>query len=203
MSISDILEHWASIYRPISHNPAKGSKDKAFYLVRTIDMASTFGNNSNTAKSPCMLYSMLCAGELKNGKMAQLAHQVWFMARVTDTAEKLGIFSEQRMNDTNEELLNIALDCISYLAELKRSAVCPITGRSFKDDKQLALELKALDLDTVGFGNPIDGLWQNKWLVMGLDFHTLRPVYNFSCEAGGKYIYPDESETPEPPEENG
>ena len=49
-NISKILEKWAELYEPISHDPKKGSKDKAYYEIRTINDNSGFMRNQNAAK---------------------------------------------------------------------------------------------------------------------------------------------------------
>ena len=66
-NLSSILETWATLYDPIAHKPAKGSKLKAFYRIKTINEQNEFMRNQNTAKSPCMAYSVLVDAEASVG----------------------------------------------------------------------------------------------------------------------------------------
>ena len=78
MTSSNILEHWASIYKPLSHNPESGRlEDQSFFRVRYIDLENIFSRNANIVHSPCMLYSVLTTGELVDAKKASVSHQVF------------------------------------------------------------------------------------------------------------------------------
>ena len=67
---------------------------------------------------------------------------------------------------------------------------CPVTGRSFKDDAQLAAELAAIDLTTFSYGVMPD-IYSGQWLVAGVGWRSVKPLYNFSCGTQGKYITAD------------
>ena len=50
MTISDILEHWATIYKPLSHNPASDRlEDQRFFRIRYIDLENIFTRNANVS----------------------------------------------------------------------------------------------------------------------------------------------------------
>ena len=59
-NLSVILERWAELYDAIGHNRKSkdGKKEKAFYLIRAINEDNEFVRNQNTAKSPCIAYSI-------------------------------------------------------------------------------------------------------------------------------------------------
>ena len=91
MTISNVLEHWATIYEPLAHNPeSERLEDQSFFRVRYIDLENIFSRNANIVHSPCMLYSVLTTGELIDAKKASVSHQVWFLAKVKDTPQTLG-----------------------------------------------------------------------------------------------------------------
>ena len=85
------------------------------------------------------------------------------------------------------------MDLCVYLAELKRSGgVCPISKRSFKSDPQLAMELQALKVESIGWGI-MPHIIQNNYLCCGVDWESIMPLYNFHCGSAGKYITPEET----------
>ena len=108
MTISNILEHWASIYKPLSHNPESGRlEDQSFFRVRFIDLENIFSRNANIVHSPCMLYSVLTTGELIDAKKASVSHQIWFLAKVKDTPQTLGRFNGLQIDQATQELCGI------------------------------------------------------------------------------------------------
>ena len=194
MTISNILEHWASIYRPLSHHPeSERLEDQSFFRVRYIDLENIFSRNANIIHSPCMLYSVLTTGELVDAKKASVSHQVWFLAKVKDTPQTLGRYDGNKIERVTQELCGMAMDLCVYLTELKRSGgVCPITKRSFKSDPQLAMELQALKVESIGWGI-MPHIIQNNYLCCGVDWESTMPLYNFACGSTGKYIIPEET----------
>lgn len=188
MTFSNILEHWATIYKPLSHKPESGRlEDQSFFRIRYIDLENIFSRNANIIHSPCMLQSVINTGEfLSAGKMA-VSHQIWFLAKVKDTPQTLGRFDGQRMEQTAEELMEYCKDLVSWLTEVKRTGKCPITGRTFNEDPVILAELQSIDISTVSCGL-IGELYAGQWLVAGVDWKSLQPLYKFGCGGNGKYI---------------
>ena len=131
MTISNILEHWATIYKPLSHNPeSERLEDQSFFRVRYIDLENIFSRNANIVHSPCMLYSVLNTGELIDAKKTSVSHQVWFLSKVKDTPQTLGRYNGLQIELATQELCGMAMDLCVYLAELKRNG-----GVFHPDDK--------------------------------------------------------------------
>lgn len=194
MTISDILEHWATIYKPLSHTPtSERLEDQRFFRVRSIDLENVFERNYNIIQSPCMLQSITMTGELKSAKQSDVSHQIWFMAKVTDSAATLGRFDSIKIEQTAQFLVEICEDFASWLIEVRRTQTCPITKQSFKSDPQLAMELSALDINSISYG-VVPDFYKGKWLIAGLDWHSLKPLYNFACGSNGKYNAPNEDQ---------
>ena len=42
MTISNILEHWATIYKPLSHKPEGTLAEQSFFRIRYIDLENIF-----------------------------------------------------------------------------------------------------------------------------------------------------------------
>ena len=69
MTISNVLEHWATIYKPLFHDPiSKKLEEQSFFRIRDIDEENIFSRNANIIHSPCMLYRVVNSGELISDK---------------------------------------------------------------------------------------------------------------------------------------
>ena len=55
MTISNVLEHWATIYKPLSHDPiSKKLEEQSFFRIRYIDLENIFSRNANIVHSPVL-----------------------------------------------------------------------------------------------------------------------------------------------------
>lgn len=188
MTISNILEHWATIYKPLSHKPESGRlEDQSFFRIRYIDLENIFSRNANIIHSPCMLQSVTSTGELKGTRQAEVSHQVWMLSKVKDSAQTLGRFDGLKLEQAANDLVEYCEDLVSWLLEVKRTGKCPITNRSFADDAQLLAELKAIDADSISYG-VVPDLYSGQWLIAGVDWRSTKPLYRFGCNGNGKYI---------------
>jgi hypothetical protein len=188
MTISNILEHWATIYKPLSHKPESGRlEDQSFFRIRYIDLENIFSRNANIIHSPCMLQSVTSTGELKGTRKAEVSHQVWLLSKVKDTAQTLGRFDGLKLEQAANDLVEYCEDLASWLLEVKRTGKCPVTNRSFADDAQLLAELKAIDADSISYG-VVPDLYSGQWLIAGIDWRSTKPLYRFGCNGNGKYI---------------
>lgn len=192
MTISNILEHWASFYKPLSHkSESKSLQDQSFFRIRYIDLENIFFRNANVVHSPCMLYSIITTGEFRDANKMEVSHQVWFLAKVKDTPQTLGRYDGLKMEQTAESLMDHCKDLVSWLLEVKRTGRCPVTKRSFADDAMVMAELQSIDTSSISFGM-VGDIYAGQWLVVGMDWKSLQPLYNFACGSNGKYIVPEE-----------
>ena len=194
MAISNILEHWASIYKPLSHKPEGKLEEQSFFRIRYIDTENIFSLNANVIHSPCMLYSIITTGELIDAKKAVVSHQVWFLAKVKDTPQTLGRYDGNKAERTATDLADYCKDLIAWLIEVKRTGRCPVTKRNFAEDAAVMAELQSIDTSSMSFGL-VGEIYVGQWLVMGMDWKSLQPLYNFACGSNGKYIVPEEDES--------
>ena len=188
MTISDVLEHWATIYKPLSHRPDTGRlEDQSFFRIRYIDLENIFQRNANIIHSPCMLQSVINTGEFQSAGKMTVSHQIWFLAKVKDTAQTLGRFNGENLERASEDLMDYCKDLVSWLVEVKRTGKCPVTNRSFVDDPVIQAELQSIDVGTISCGL-IGDLYAGQWLVAGVDWKSVQPLYKFGCGGNGKYI---------------
>lgn len=187
MAISNILEHWASIYKPLSHKPEGSLEEQSFFRIRYIDTENIFSRNANIIHSPCMLQSVITTGQLVDAKKAVVSHQVWFLAKVKDTPQTLGRYDGIKTERTARDLADCCKDLIAWFLEVKRTGRCPVTGRNFAEDAAVMAELQSIDTSSMSFGL-VGDIYVGQWLVMGFDWKSLQPLYNFACGSNGKYI---------------
>ena len=188
MTISNVLEHWATIYKPLSHDPtSKKLEEQSFFRIRYIDLENIFSRNANIVHSPCMLYSVLSTGEFKTAGKMEVSHQVWFLTKVKDSPQTLGRYDGAKIEQASADLMEYCKDLVSWMVEVKRKGACPVTGRSFADDPVIMSELQSIDISTISCGL-IGELYSGQWLVAGVDWKSLQPLYKFGCGGNDKYI---------------
>ncbi len=194
-NLSTILEKWAQLYKPISHDPKRGSKDKAYYEIKTINQDSEFVRNQNTAKSPCMAYSVLVDAEMNSTKVVNYRHTVYFMSR----AKTRSLAKNAKQDDelgTDQQLLmdDMVQDLIQYLRDLKHYGRCPITGETY--DTPTMLSLRGLSLDKCEWGSlPVK---YAEWHLMELSIDQDQPLPAIGCINKEKYHLPVSEETTVP-----
>lgn len=165
-NLSKILEQWAILYMPISHDPQRGSKDKAYYEVKTINQDSEFMRNQNIAKSPCMAYSVLIDARADGTKRVNYQNVIYFLSR----AKTRSLAKNAKQDDelgTDQQLLmdEMVQDLLAYLKELKRTFVNPITGEAYDEETKKAIY--GLSLDTAEWASiPVKF---GEWHIMGLN----------------------------------
>lgn len=169
----NILEYWAQIYRPISHNPGKGSKAKAFYRIDTINTQNEFVRNVNTAASPAVAYSSLVDAELHGSlKTIYYRHTLYFLAK----QPQVSLAKSAKQDDDNAAALKVEMDewvndLLTWLSSVRRSGQCPVTQKRFGEVDLMAL--RGLDLDNASWATI--PMMYNGWWVLGLQLNQVSP----------------------------
>jgi hypothetical protein len=85
--LDNILERWAELYTPLSHNSvpagsASGAR-KSFFRIGMIDAQSYFVRNYNMMNGCCMAYATHVDAELaqQNPKAVSYRHVIYFLAK--------------------------------------------------------------------------------------------------------------------------
>lgn len=135
----NILENWAEIYKPLSHDPKAGSKDCTYYRIRTIDTQNTFMRNQNTAKTPCMAYSVLIDAESTSAKTISYLHTIYFMTKTHSSLAKTPRQDDMQIADMQLLMDEMVQDLLAYLYDLRHNGRCPITGRELSAEEKTAI----------------------------------------------------------------
>lgn len=185
-NLARIIETWASLYGPISHDPAKGSKNKAFYKIRTINDNSEFVRNQNTVKSPCVAYSILIDAESSDTKTVNYAHTIYFLARSRSGSLAKNARQDDDLGETIQmDLDEYAQDLLAYLQELKHNGKCPVTGQTY--DRPTMEALRGLRLEKAEWASiPVK---YAEWHILGLQLEQIAP--RPTCIIREKYNNPN------------
>lgn len=187
-NLSVILERWAELYDAIGHNRKSkdGKKEKAFYLIRAINEDNEFVRNQNTAKSPCVAYSILIDAEGTNNLVVNYEHTIYFLMRSKQTS----LAKSARQDD--EQFMNVQMamdefvqDLLAYLARLKHTGKCPITGQTY--DAATMQALAGLQLDKANWLSLATKY--SGWNVLALAIEQNQPR-NLNCINTDQYTVP-------------
>lgn len=191
-SLSDIIERWAERYRPIAHQPAAGSKDKAFYRIRSISDNSEFVRNQHTAKSPCVAYSVLIDAEASGTDAVNYEHTIYFlMKNRSSSLAKSARQDDDAVEDVQQQLDEFAQDLLAYLHRMKLSGSCPVTKTPLSDDERRML--RGMDFSKAHWSSlPVKF---SEWHILGLQIEQVSP--RTSCIDAEKYQMESEY-TPDP-----
>lgn len=190
-----VFEQWAQIYKPLSHNPDKSQKQKAFYRIWALEKENEFVRNINTAKSPAMAYSTVVdAKMMPDGKAVSYIHRVYFMVKQTSS----GLKTTQKTDDDmacecKAELDGMCQDFVSFLSGLRTAAYrgekvykISTTGAStttqgendpysFPITSDVVNAYRAIDISSIEWGS--NDLFKNGWWVFSLMFEEKEPRY--------------------------
>lgn len=199
-----ILEKWAEVYKPISHNPDKRAKNTAFYRINTLGDENEFVRNVNTAKSPAMAYSTLVdAKAMPNFKVVSYVNTVYFMIKQKSAGLKSTYKSDDEAAcELKAELDGMCQDFFVFLHGLKNAADRGdkqfFIGKSYNSPEEVkrAIEnpmlddyrpkiafpitsdivnsLRGIDLSSVEWGSLPD-LFKNGWWIFAFQFEVKEP----------------------------
>ncbi len=171
--LDNILEDWASHYLPLSHDKEKGSKDKRFFRIKTINSENEWMRNTNTVKSPCMLFSVLIDAQANgNNKTVNYLYTIYFASKAISRGLAKNVKQDDE-NGTDQQLDmdDMVQDLIAYLHKIKSDGKCPITNKEF--DAPTREALKGLQLDKVEWASiPVK---YNEWHIMGVSLEQITP----------------------------
>ena len=163
--LDDILEHWATVYRPLSHTPGAKSDHRTFFRIAMIDQNSEFIRNFATTPSPAMAYATHIDAELaqQNPKAVSYRHVIYFMAKQqSGTLSKTQATDELSATEARFQTDDMVQDLLAYLFALK----AVVGGKRISDDQQTVLDATGVPLDFI-YG--MDQFTRECWRGMKLD----------------------------------
>lgn len=115
--IDDYCEAWAQKFKPISHNPERGSKDKAFYRMDSITRLEEFAAGLAHAKSPSMAVVTQIDGEMvsNNPKFIRYTHRVFFFVKQAGSILQNSPTDEVAAANAKYEGVELVYKLIAYM----------------------------------------------------------------------------------------
>lgn len=115
--MDNYLEHWASIYRPISHSIDSTGKDRRFFRIDSFTSIEPFASKLTLVKSPCMAFVTQVDMKLEGNSDAflQVAHRVFFLVKQEGAGSPGGLRDELSATDAKRAAAEMAEDCLAYL----------------------------------------------------------------------------------------
>jgi len=185
--LDTILEHWAEIYKPLSHNPEHRN---TFFRVSEITGQSRFIRNFTVQPSPCMAYLAHIDAEVapQNYRQVSYRHTVYFLVRQMNEKGKTDLTDEDAAADARYSTDEMAQALLSMLHALVQTAATgtlpaeaaklPASHRDFilrtaLDDTASRTALRGLRLTEAHWGTmPVQF---NGWQVCGMTIEQIAP----------------------------
>lgn len=132
--MDEYLERWAEKYKPISHVPNAGSKEKRFYRIDAITSIPSFAANLVNAKSPSMAYVTQVDGTLggQSEKFIMLTHRVFILIKQQGAVLQNGVAEDIAATDAKLLGAEIAQDLLAYIYNDKKNGNKDLAGIDFK-----------------------------------------------------------------------
>lgn len=205
-----LLERWAELYKPLSHNPDKSQKQQAFYRVDALSSENEFVRSINSAKSPAMAFSTLVDAKVAPGdKAVSYLNTVYFMVKQTSSGMKTTPKTDDDAAcECKADLDEMCQDLCAFLAELRRAANAGLKMLVFSEpdasnisfDSPMQDEVKSIafpitseninayrgiDISSVNWGSLPQ--FKNGWWVFAFQFEVKEP--RNLCLVSSKYNF--------------
>lgn len=115
--IDDYCEAWAQKFKPISHNPERGSRNKAFYRMDSITRLEEFATGLTHAKSPSMAVVTQIDGEMvsNNPKFMRYTHRIFFFVKQAGSVLQNSPIDEVAAANAKYEGVELVQKLIAYI----------------------------------------------------------------------------------------
>ena len=200
--LDNILEDWATAYRPLSHQKQRDTKHRTFFRISMIDGNSEFVRNFTTTPSPAMAYATHIDAELaqQNPKAVSYRHVIYFMVKQAEGGRSKTIATdEDAATEARFEADEMVQDLLAVLKAIKGivggktlpATVLDSLPVEIKDyiqqtatNPEYAQGLRGLQLDGAHWGTlPV---YLNGWQICGLTIEQISP--RLLCINPEKYI---------------
>lgn len=192
--LDNILEKWATIYKPLSHSMAAKAKpqDKSFFRIDRLDVENEWSRNQNMLDHPVLLFSTAVDAEISRQKSKTISY-AWGMfiavrqKSVNNAAADLDAFEcKMRLNDMVIDLMAFLYDLQSFCSGSSWRTETPQAVRDIgehltSDERQ---QVRGMRLDESRWWSTPKYL--SGWWLMGIEFEQLDP--RLLCVNPNRYI---------------
>ena len=191
--LDNILERWAELYTPLSHNSASGDGKgirKSFFRIGMIDAQSYFVRNYNMMNGCCMAYATHVDAELaqQNPKAVSYRHVIYFLVKQQNAQGKTDVTDEDAATEARFLTDDMVQDLLAVLWAMKSMVggkslpntdfsglpadVVQFIGQTARDP-EYAEGLRGLQLEQAHWGT-LPGVF-NGWQLCGLTIEQVTP----------------------------
>ena len=195
--LDNILEHWATVYRPLSHTSGAKSDHRTFFRLSMIDGNNFFTRNfaTMTDVTNAMGYATHIDAEMaaQNPKAVSYRHVIYFMVKQeAGTLSKTAATDEQAATEARFIADDMVQDLLAFLLALKGVAGgktppaddTVLSGFSAEITTETREGLRGLQLDQAHWGTlPV---MLNGWQICGLTIEQITP--RRLCLTPSRYI---------------
>lgn len=186
--LDQVLEYWATIYKPIAHDPAAKSKDKRFFRIQEIDLQSEWSRNMNTIDKPCLLFRNAVEAEIDKQNPKRINYFWGVYLAIKQKGVPNNAVDELGAADCKRRLNEMTIDLLAWLFDLQTKAnggVRNVSNPFFSlSDRETREGLRGLRLEqTSWWSTPVH---LAGWWLMGIELHGLDP--RLLCVNQEKYI---------------
>lgn len=184
--LDNIIEQWATIYKPTSHDPSAAAKpqDKAFFRIDRFELQNEFDRTFNLRQKPCVLYCTNIEARLADGKpkAVDYAYGLYLCQKQRTVANYAS--DDEGAALAKLDLNDMTLDLLAYLFTLADAvggrtlpadvpqAVRDIAAAVAADQQQREA-MRCLRLEqTQWWSAP---RYKNGWWVMGVGLEGMDP----------------------------
>lgn len=116
--LDNILERWAELYKPLSHNTAT---HKTFFRIGMIDMQSYFVRNYNMMDGVAMAYATHIDADLvqQNPKAVMYRHVIYFLSKQQNAQGKTDVTDEDAATEARFLTDDMVQDLLAVLWAMK------------------------------------------------------------------------------------
>ena len=188
--LDNILEQWATIYKPLAHDSSAKSKHRTFFRISMIDAQSYFVRNFNTQPSPAMAHATHVDAEVeKNPKFVTYRHVIYFLSKHLDNPQKNTVTDELGHTEARYETDEMVQDLLVFLSKMQTAAnngkdTLDFAGHTFAITSDERQYWRGLKLEEAHWGT-LPTIF-NGWEICGLTIEQLAPRLN--CVTESKYI---------------
>ena len=200
--LDNILERWAELYRPLSHN----SPRKSFFRIGMIDAQSYFMRNFSSMGGACMAYATHVDAEInkQNTKALSYRHVIYFLIKqpagtlaTNQVTDEIGPTEARfQTDDMVQDLLAVLFTMKSVANGKSLPSDLPVDSdvrqflSEFASDPAYREGLRGLQLEEAHWGTLPPVL--NGWQICGLTIEQIVP--RLLCVNAERYVQTEETE---------
>lgn len=188
--LDKILEQWATIYKPLTHDPSAKSKHRTFFRISMIDAQSYFVRNFNTQPSPAMAYATHVDAEMeKNPKFITYRHVIYFLVKQVNDPQKNTVTDELAATEARYDTDDMVQDLLVFLSKMQTAAnngknTLDFAGHTFPITSDERQGWRGFKFEEAHWGTL--PMMFNGWQICGLTIEQLAP--RLICITDTKYI---------------